>query len=233
MSKYKITPLCLGHIIRPTSNMIYNCGIHLPTIFPLVSFFLENDEHKIIVDTGGTAPDGRWLPYERKPEESMEAQLESIGVKAEEIDSVIFTHLHWDHAGNNYPFVNAKFYAQKIECEDFTQPGMDAEELSKTKFTPVDGDTELFEGIELVLAPGHSMGMQCIIAATDEGRKMMTGDLIPTYDNWNADPIIPTGGIYDKDIAMASINKIKALCGDILPGHDERVFDMCNAKIGQ
>ena len=144
MSKYKITPLCLGHIIRPTSNMIYNCGIHLPTIFPLVSFFLENDEHKIIVDTGGTAPDGRWLPYERKPEESMEAQLESIGVKAEEIDSVIFTHLHWDHAGNNYPFVNAKFYAQKIECEDFTQPGMDAEELSKTKFTPVDGDTELF-----------------------------------------------------------------------------------------
>ena len=57
--KYKITPLCLGHIQRPKTNMIYQCGDSAIQDFPLIAFYLENDEHKIMVDTGGTAPDGK------------------------------------------------------------------------------------------------------------------------------------------------------------------------------
>ena len=197
--KYKITPLCLGHIQRPKTNMIYQCGDSAIQDFPLIAFYLENDEHKIMVDTGGTAPDGKkWMPYQRSDNESMEAQLAAIRVDPKEIDTVILTHLHWDHAGNNTLFPNAIFYAH--------------------------GDTILFPGIRLVLTPGHSKGSQCVIVDTIDGEVGITGDLIPTYENWEADPKIPNGGNYDIEIITKSVEKIGHLCKKILPGHDNKVL---------
>ena len=223
--KYKITPLCLGHIQRPKTNMIYQCGDSSIQDFPLIAFYLENDEHKIRVDTGGTAPDGKkWMPYQRSDNESMEAQLAAIRVDPKEIDTVILTHLHWDHAGNNTLFPNAIFYAQRFECENLEQPGVDVFEVSKTVYMPVDGDTILFPGIRLVLTPGHSRGSQCVIVDTIDGEVGITGDLIPTYENWEADPKIPNGGNYDIEIITKSIEKIGHLCKKILPGHDNKVF---------
>ena len=223
--KYKITPLCLGHIQRPKTNMIYQCGDSAIQDFPLIAFYLENDEHKIMVDTGGTAPDGKkWMPYQRSDNESMEAQLAAIRVDPKEIDTVILTHLHWDHAGNNTLFPNAIFYAQRFECENLEQPGVDVFEVSKTVYMPVDGNTILFPGIRLVLTPGHSRGSQCVIVDTIDGEVGITGDLIPTYENWEADPKIPNGGNYDIEIITKSIEKIGHLCKKILPGHDNKVL---------
>lgn len=225
MSIYKVIPLCLGHIQRPKTNMVYNCGDTTLTDFPLISYYLESAEHKIIVDTGGTAPDGKkWMPYQRRDQESMESQLAAIHVDPKDIDTVILTHLHWDHAGNNELFTNAKFYVQKKECEDFHQPGVDAEVVARTEYTLVDGDVELYPGIQLILAPGHSPGMQCVLVSTDSGKKMIMGDLIPMYENWEAEPKIPNGGFYDLEVIRNSVKKTAGLCDEILPGHDHKVF---------
>ncbi len=42
---------------------------------------------------------------------------EHLGWEPEDVDIVIHTHLHYDHAGNDYLFKNAKFIIQRDEFE--------------------------------------------------------------------------------------------------------------------
>jgi N-acyl homoserine lactone hydrolase len=224
MNNYTIKPLCLGHILRPKNNMIYQSEDNSKIQFPLIAYYAEWGNHKILIDTGGAAPDGkRWMPYTRTVGESMEAQLKKIRVRPEEIDAVILTHLHWDHAGNNQLFPNAKFYVQSKEAADLHKPGVDTALVEKTPYTLIYGDTDLFPGVRLVLAPGHSPGMQCVLIQTAQGEVMLTGDLLPLYENWESK--MPNGVLYDLDVINSSILKVSRLCSRILPGHDSKVFE--------
>ncbi|MGD9154031.1 MAG: N-acyl homoserine lactonase family protein [Bacillota bacterium] len=224
MINYTIKPLCLGHILRPKNNMIYQSEDNSKIQFPLIAYYAEWGNHKILIDTGGAAPDGkRWMPYTRTVGESMEAQLKKIRVRPEEIDAVILTHLHWDHAGNNQLFPNAKFYVQSKEAADLHKPGVDTALVEKTPYTLIYGDTDLFPGVRLVLAPGHSPGMQCVLIQTAQGEVMLTGDLLPLYENWESK--MPNGVFYDLDVINSSILKVSRLCSRILPGHDSKVFE--------
>ena len=109
MGKFVIYPLHVGDLKRQKSNLAYMKEPGKEIIFPLICWYCTDGARKVMIDTGGTAPDHRWQPYTRRPEQTLEYQLKQLGVKAEEITDVIFTHLHWDHAGNNHLFNNAKF----------------------------------------------------------------------------------------------------------------------------
>ena len=77
--KYKITPLRLGTITRKKSNMVYQASDTI-TDFPLIAWLLEGQNAKILVDTGGSAPDGKhWMPYTRKDSEALDAALRLAG----------------------------------------------------------------------------------------------------------------------------------------------------------
>lgn len=227
MMTYTIKPLRLGTIIRRKSNMIYQCGSDELLPFPLIAFLIIGEGRKILVDTGGSEPDGvKWMPYERPKGQKLEEQLLNHAVAPEEIDTVIFTHLHWDHAGNNALFSNARFYVQRKEYAPIVSqklPGFDRELVLKTKYELVDGDVkELFPGISVLLTPGHSAGSQTILVETKEGTAALAGDLIPTYEN--VERKIPNGGNYDLDVITASMNRVLSLGCRILPGHEEKLF---------
>jgi glyoxylase-like metal-dependent hydrolase (beta-lactamase superfamily II) len=97
--------------------------------------------------------------------------------------------------------------------------------VKQTEYEFVDGDTELLPGISVILAPGHSAGMQCVTVDTAGGRYIIAGDLVPTFENWDASPRVPYGSLEDIDAIMKSYEKISGIDGEILPGHDSRVFD--------
>ena len=226
MACYTITPLHLGTITRKKSNMVFGAD-DTPTEFPLIAFLLEGDGRKLLVDTGGTAPDGvRWMPYVRPEGESLPAALAAAGAKPEEIEAVIFTHLHWDHAGNNGVLPNARFYVQRTELEPLQagdQPGYDRPLVLQSSYELLDGDTEEFlPGLSVLLTPGHSVGGQCIVVQTQSGPVVLTGDLIPTYENMEKN--VPNGGHYDLEVISASMARVKALGLSILPGHDAAVL---------
>ena len=67
------------------------------------TWLLVNENKKILVDTGYEAEEAasRGRPIIRDPAKALEA----LNVSAEELDTVIITHLHYDHAGglNRYP----------------------------------------------------------------------------------------------------------------------------------
>ena len=232
MNNYTIRPLRLGTIRRKKEIMSYQCGVIDILDFPLIAYYLEGIGHKILVDTGGTPPVGiKWQPYIRPENESLDKALQSIGVLCEEIDMVILTHLHWDHSSNNHLFPRARFIVQKREYDYLmapipeVKPGYDMNLVMKTEYELIEGDCEIIPGISVVLAPGHTVGMQCVVLETRAGKYILGGDLITLLENWDAKPHIPSGIFYDLTIMLESLAKIDSIDGRVLPGHDPEVFN--------
>lgn len=232
MNTFTIRPLRLGTIQRKKENMAYQCGINEVMDFPLISFYLEGAGHKIIVDTGGSVPDGqKWQPYFRSENENLDQALLKIGVSPAEIDLVILTHLHWDHAGNNHLFPNARFIVQKREydyilaSEPKVKAGFEVDLIMNTKYESIVGDCEIIPGISVILTPGHTTGMQCVVVETTSGKYILGGDLITLYENWEAVPHVAGGVHYDLDVIRESMEKVDKLHGIVLPGHDQKVFE--------
>lgn len=221
MKTYKITTLPVGTITRKKSNMIAGASAE-PVDFPLLCFLLENEERKILIDTGGSTPNGvNWMPYRRDASESLESRLAEYGVSPEEINAVFFTHLHWDHCGNNALFTNATFYVQKLEYDYIAveeRGGYERSLVTLSDYTLLDGNTEeVLPGISVILTPGHSVGSQSILVNTERGKVIFSGDTIPTFENIRLH--VPNSANYDNDVIMNSMERILAYGYEIIPGH--------------
>lgn len=125
--------------------------------------------------------------------------LKTQGLRAEDIDVVINTHLHFDHAGGNTEkvdgkivpaFPNARYLIQKKEWDAANHPHeRNAASYLDENFAVledsgrlelVDGEAELEPGLKIVRSGGHSEGHQ-IVTIESEGRcGVYLGDLVPT-----------------------------------------------------
>jgi len=121
------------------------------------------------------------------------------GVKPENIDFVINTHLHFDHCGGNTiekngvvvpTFPNAQYIIQKQEWFDATHTNERTKSsYLRDKFIPVekagqlflaDGEYEVLPGIKVVVTNGHTKGHQSVMIESDAKKAIYLGDLIPT-----------------------------------------------------
>ena len=84
---------------------------------PIYAWAVETPDGVILVDTGETARTGepdyfpRWHPYFRlavqldvSPEQEVGPQLLKLGIRPDDVQTVILTHLHTDHAGGLHHF---------------------------------------------------------------------------------------------------------------------------------
>ena len=129
--------------------------------------------------------------------------LENLGklnVKPEDIDQVIQTHLHFDHAGSllersksgNYGLVfpNAEVVVQKGEWETAFNPDIRSKPsyfppefyqtlMKETKVRLVEGSTELMPGISLKQMGGHTLHHQGVEISQGDEKVVYVGDFIP------------------------------------------------------
>ena len=232
MSKFTIYPLIVGVNTRDRSQLAYQLDPGVKCDSPTICWYLTDGTRKVMVDNGGDPADGvKHMPYTQTEDQLPERALRNIGVDPEEIDTVILTHLHWDHANNNHLFPNAKFYVQKKELQYCVAPVTghekiyDLDIIFKTKYEIVDGDVEIMPGISVTLTPGHTDGSQTVLVDTEEGLYGIVGDLFNLYVCWESTPRIINGLHTCVQTCYDSYAKLEKLNATLLPGHDFRVLE--------
>jgi len=245
MGSMKIIPIRVGSLHNYyRSQLCGSCKSQEPEDIPLIIFYIEGGDKKILVDTGGGIPGSPSQTkyhgsYSRPPEEEPAAALKkAAGVSPDEIDIVVMTHLHWDHCCNNHLFPQAEFYVQKSEIieaidpvprfknnyESFTLGTVPPWAQQATKWKIVNGDIDLIDGVRLMHIPGHSRGSQGVLVETGQGPYFIAGDAIPLYDNCRDGNYIYSSIYLDLEAYYQSFEKIARLGAVIIPGHDPDVF---------
>jgi N-acyl homoserine lactone hydrolase len=95
---------------------------------PIYAWAVETPEGVVVVDTGETARTSepayfpRWHPYFRlavqfdvTPEQEVGPQLLKLGIRPDDVRTVILTHLHTDHAGGLHHFPKSKILVSDEE----------------------------------------------------------------------------------------------------------------------
>ncbi|HXG37470.1 MAG TPA: MBL fold metallo-hydrolase [Bacteroidota bacterium] len=128
--------------------------------------------------------------------------LKQHGLTPDDITDVILTHLHFDHAGGSTTrvngtvvptFPNARYYVQKKHWELALQPTeKDRGSFMPDDFLPlkehgvlelVDGEFELFPGIELIVCNGHTAAQQLPKISDGKTSILFCCDLFPTVSH--------------------------------------------------
>jgi len=164
---------------------------------PYFGLLLRSEDEDILVDNGVNDRfiiDGKaWggLPADTGGRFVRDA-LAKEGLKPEDIKTVVYTHLHNDHAGNCGMFPDATHIFQRDEWTNLLNPlpvqmvrrdyDLDViPELKTLKTLRPDGDLELREGIKLYKTPGHTLGSQSVAINTRKGIVVYIGDLSHYY----------------------------------------------------
>ena len=168
-------------VIRPDENN------RIPV--QMRSLLIPSSAGLILVDTGQgdkiTAKERRifgMVDNNRR----LDADLRRVGFSPEDVDIVLMTHLHADHAGGcthwtdpSDPeseavpaFPNARYLIQRLEMAEAAFPN----ERTRGTYFPdnweplrrsgqlelVDGDQELAQGVRSVTVPGHTQSIQAV-----------------------------------------------------------------------
>jgi glyoxylase-like metal-dependent hydrolase (beta-lactamase superfamily II) len=136
--------------------------------------------------------------YGYEPSPGLLAALAEVGLRSEDIDLVIMSHLHFDHCGALVTpgrdgeltplFPRAKHVVQARELQAWRQP----DPRSKPSYKPenlgileesnrllvVDGDATVAPGVRVRVTGGHTAGHQAIYVTDQEQTVVFTGDFL-------------------------------------------------------
>ena len=180
---------------------------------------VRTGDHRVLIDAGigdkMPAKDGEIYAIDRTP--GIEASLAAAGLGVGDIDVVIASHLHFDHAGGFTrrdgdrivpTFPNATYYVRRAEWEDATHPHernrasylpenfLPLEEAGVLRF--IEDDGEVLPGISVARTGGHTMHHQLIRIERGGRVGIFTADLMPTTAHVD-DPWIMGYDLYPVD----------------------------------
>lgn len=199
-------------------------------------WLLARGPRRILVDTGYDAAEARrrGRPIDRDPADALAA----LGVEAAAIDTVIVTHLHYDHAGGLDRYPAATFHLQAAEMAFATGPCM-CHDVLRMPFTAAhvcamverlfagrlvyhDGSGEVAPGVRVHRLGGHSRGLQAVEVETAHGPLVLASDGSHYYRNFRAG--IPFPIVVDVGAMLDGFSTLRRLAGGddgrVVPGHD-------------
>jgi glyoxylase-like metal-dependent hydrolase (beta-lactamase superfamily II) len=132
--------------------------------------------------------------------ENLDVTLARAGVRAEDIEIVLASHLHFDHAGGftekspagsvEPRFPNARYVVSQGEWEDATHPHeRNRASYFAENYVPlreagvvdfIDGDREIVPGIRVRRTGGHTRYHQIVYLESEEETAVFAADLLPT-----------------------------------------------------
>lgn len=226
ISEYTIHPLAVGINETDQGIMTYLRDYGKRIWLPIYAFYLEGGDKHILIDTGleqFMIPDGAEAAC-GFPIQEFEDALATLNLTPDDIDVIIHTHLHNDHCENDTRCRNADVYVQRSEYEFMKNPHpIDhryySDILDGMDVVPLDGDTTLFDGIDVILTPGHTVGGQSISVNTAGGKVMITGFCCNEKNFPASGPAVAPGVHIDAAQAYDSVQKVASMTDVILPLH--------------
>lgn len=166
------------------------------------------------------------------------ASLAGSGLVVNDIDMVVLSHAHWDHAQNADLFPRAKVVLHGAELEDVSAedrvldiatPGWTSAMLSAVGAQAVSSGERLAQGVEVVGLPGHTRGSIGLRVETASGTAILAGDAV-SRRNVAARRTRAVAN-FDAEAARLSIESALATATHIWPGHD-RPFAVVDGVAG-
>lgn len=160
-------PYFMYVITHPSGNVLFDTGVH-PQI--------------------GTDPQARLGPAAASfdarvaPEDHIEARLATIGMTPADIDLVVQSHLHFDHAGGLEWLTQAPILVQREELSFALYPPVYQRSIYVRADIDHELDWQLLEGdhdvfgdgrLLLVSTPGHTRGHQSLMVHLDSGQTVI------------------------------------------------------------
>lgn len=197
---------------------------------PVYNLVIEHPEATILWDTGShpDAGDGYWpaelyaaFEHYDADEHVLADDLTEAGYSIEEIDAVIQSHLHLDHAGGLHHFAgtDVPIFVHQAELKHAyysakTEEGSDAYVATDfdhdLNWRIIHRETEThFDGIEFLHLPGHTPGLLGLQVQLPEQTVLIAGDEAYMRVNYDQERPLGAGLLWDKRAWYESLRWLK------------------------
>ncbi len=201
---------------------------------------LRNGGQTIVVDTGFSAAGGqaRGRSFLVEPLEA----LRRAGVDPRTVDTVINTHLHYDHTGHLDAFGDAPVLVNRTEFEVWTGPYAEraqfaahvepgevaalAARVTTGAVTLMDRETVVAPGVTVAEVGGHSPGQSVVFVEGRQGPIVLASDAVHFYEEVDRDRACAI--LVDLQLVYRAYDIMREAVrggGRLVPGHDPLVMD--------
>lgn len=254
----KLYALSSGALTIGRGVLQNNAPMEPPIQIPVGFFVVQHPKGNVLFDTGNndriiTDP-SYWgaaftsLKPVNTPDVAIDAQLQKIGLKPDDIKYVVASHLHLDHGGNVGKFPKSTIVLQKDEIENafWPAPGTggpymigdvmplrkpNADNPNAVNMIQLNGDLDLFGDSTVVVKRwvGHTPGSQMMtVRLKNKGLTILTGDNV--YFRENLEKNIPPNVVlaYDPSGILKAYEWIRQQMAtekaDYFTAHDPDAF---------
>ena len=242
MPEYEIYALkYAGPFIRTGAHVMWYQDWEKVETINYYIWCIKGENETVVVDAGVTPQ----MAAERELDGYVNPAevLERINVRADEVRHVVITHMHFDHAGGAGLFPQATFYIQKDEYRFWLEDPVSGRPPFKQVSDPVsteylrslegtnrlvllEGDRQVLPGIQCLLSPGHTVGLQTVAVKTSSGTAIIGSDCAHVFRNYHED--WPSALIVDLVGWMKTYDKLRARASSpelLFPGHDRLLLE--------
>ena len=173
-------------------------------------YLIRSAGRTILVDTG-VGPATLAMPGWVQATGQLPDRLQSAGVSPQDVETIVFTHLHPDHVGWNLrseggqflpTFPRARYVMHQADWDTFRRPEVQAAlpfQFVDETITPLEslgvldlttGERSLTEEVTAIHTPGHTPGSMSVLIVSGGERAIIVGDAIAhpaqvEHPDWN------------------------------------------------
>lgn len=193
-----------GVVPKPLWSKKYPCNENNQIELRTDPILIQTNGKNLLVDSGlgtGKLTDKQKRNFGALEESFVAEDLEALNMKPTDIDYILMTHLHFDHAcgltkpiGDTYcsVFPNAKIIVSQTEWDEMRDPNIRSRNTYwKQNWESIQDQVVTFEkewslgSIKMVHTGGHSDGHSIVLIEDGEDLLIHMGDIMPTHAHQN------------------------------------------------